>query len=42
MRTAREKLQARIKLIRVLPSEAVNETPLAVGDLVEVYQKKGV
>ena len=37
---ARDQLKARRKLALILRSKAVNETPLTVGDMVEVYQKR--
>lgn len=40
VREARDKMQARRKLALILRSKAVQELPISVGDMVEVFQKK--
>lgn len=37
---ARDKLQARRKLALILRSKVLNEIPLKIGDLVDVFRKK--
>lgn len=37
---AREQLQARRKLALIMRSKALTEVPVAIGDSVEIFQKK--
>lgn len=40
VRDARDKMQARRKLALILRSKAVQELPISVGDMVEIFQKR--